>query len=204
MPWRTASEIKLSDKEKRILTEAAKGTHTPLHLKIRSQIVLMSAEGWTNNAIERELQLGTKTAKRWRDRYSSQSEVLKRTETEAPHKMRSLIENILSDEQRAGGPSTFTDEQVAAIIAMACEDPSKFDLPFSHWTPQLLQIEVEKLGIVDSISVRQVGRFFKELDLQPHRSQCWLNPNIEDFEQFQGTCSINRGKHAINVQMSLT
>jgi putative transposase len=44
---------------------------------------------------------------------------------------------------------------------MACEDPAKFGLPFSHWTPELLQIEVIKLGIVKSISVRHIGRFLK-------------------------------------------
>ena len=89
------------------------------------------------------------------------SEELKRIELETPHKLRSAIEKILSDAQRPGGPPKFKDEQVAAIIAMACEDPSNFDLPFSHWTPELLQIEVIKRGIVESISVRQIGRFLK-------------------------------------------
>jgi putative transposase len=45
---------------------------------------------------------------------------------------------------------------------MACEDPGKFNVPFSHWSPALLQIEVIKLGIVASISVRQIGRFLKK------------------------------------------
>ena len=68
---------------------------------------------------------------------------------------------------------------------MACEDPSKYELPFSHWTPQILQIEVIKANIVDNISIRQIARFLKERDLKPHRVQSWLNPKIEDIEQFQ-------------------
>ena len=99
------------------------------------------------------------TVKRWRDRYGRQHEELRNAEMETPRKMRNIIEKILSDEQRPGGPPTFTDEQVAAIIALACEDPAKLDLPFSHWTPGLLQIEVLKRGIAESISVRQIGRF---------------------------------------------
>jgi transposase len=72
-----------------------------------------------------------------------------------------MIKAVLSDEQRPGGPPKYTDEQVAAIVALACEDPSKRGLPFSHWTPGLLQREAIKLGITDNISVRQVGRFLK-------------------------------------------
>ena len=161
MPWKTASEIVLSEKQKKILTEIANGTHTPVHLKTRAKIILLAAEGLTNNAIEETLDLDAKTVKRWRDRYSAQCKEIQRIEAERPYKLRSTIEKIMSDEQRPGGPPKFTDEQVAAIIAMACEDPAKFGLPFSHWTPALLQIEVIKLGIVESISVRQVGRFLK-------------------------------------------
>ena len=161
MPWQTAAKIELSQKQEKILTELAVGTHTALHLKTRSQIVLMAANGSSNNTIEKNMDLDPKTIKLWRDRYSGQYEELKRIEKEAPHKTRSAIEKILSDEQRPGAPSKFRDEQVAAIIAMACEDPAKFDLPFSNWTPALLQIEVIKLGIVENISVRQIGRFLK-------------------------------------------
>jgi transposase len=161
MPWQTASKIELSEKQERILTEIASGTHTPLHLKTRAQIVLFAAKGWSNNTIEENMDLDSKTVKRWRDRYSGQYEELKRIEAETPYKTRSAIQKVLSDEQRPGAPPEFTDEQVAAIIAMACEDPAKLDLPFSHWTPTLLQIEVKKLGIVEDISVRQIGRFLK-------------------------------------------
>ena len=161
MPWKSARKIELSKKQERILKEYALGTHTPLHYKLRSQIILNAAKGLTNNAIEKNMGLDPTTVKRWRDRYGSQYEELKRAESETPHKLRSRIEKILSDEQRPGSPSTFTDEQVAAIIALACEDPVKLDLPFSHWTPGLLRIEAIKCGIVESISVRQVGRFLK-------------------------------------------
>jgi putative transposase len=161
MPWKSASSIILSEKQKRILTELAVGTHTPLHLKTRSQIVLHAANGWTNNAIEKHLGIDAKTVKLWRDRYSRQYEELCRIEGETPHKIRSTVKKLLSDEQRPGRSAKFTDEQVAAIIAMACEDPQKFAVPCSHWTPGLLQIEVIKLGIVNSISVRQIGRFLK-------------------------------------------
>jgi putative transposase len=107
------------------------------------------------------MDIDPKTVKLWRDRYSAKYEELKRVEAETPHKIRSAILETLSDAPRAGGPPKFKDGQVAAIIAMACEEPSKFGLPFSNWTPELLQIEAVKLGIVESISIRQIGRFLK-------------------------------------------
>jgi len=73
MPWKTASKVEISPKQKQILTEMAVGTHTPLHLKVRSQIVLKAAAGYNNNAIEKEMKLVPKTIKLWRDRYSSRA-----------------------------------------------------------------------------------------------------------------------------------
>jgi len=156
-----AAPVTLSENQERILTDYAVGTHTELHIKIRSQIILNAAKGWSNNTIEKTMGIDPKTVKKWRDRYSFKYEELKRIELETPHKIRSSIKDVLSDEQRSGSSPKFKDEQVAAIIAMSCEDPSRFDLPFSHWTPELLQIEAVKRGIVDSISIRQVGRFLK-------------------------------------------
>ena len=110
MPWKKAMPIELSEKEREILTENADGTHKPLHLKIRSRIILCAAEGKTNNAIEREMDINSETVKIWRDRYGGQKAELKRTEAESPQKMRSLIEKILTDGQRPGAPPKFADE----------------------------------------------------------------------------------------------
>ena len=58
-------------------------------------------------------------------------------------------------------PGTFEPEQIAQIIAVACEDPQDCGRPVSHWTPRELTDEVIKRGIVVSISPRSVGRFLK-------------------------------------------
>ena len=163
MPWKRASKIELSTKEEQILDEKVKGTHTPLHLKTRSEIILRASRGESNNKIEREMEKDAKTVKLWRDRYNEASEELRKILAEKPHKMRATMEKILSDEQRPGGPPTYRAEQVAAIMALACEYPSSRGLPFSHWSPSLLRIEAIKLGIVEDISERQVGRFLKSV-----------------------------------------
>jgi len=70
-----------------------------------------------------------------------------------------LVIAVLMDEARKGAPAKFSPEQVAGIIALACEPPSDSGLPVSHWTPPELAREAIKRGIVESISPRQVDRF---------------------------------------------
>ena len=161
MPVMKATEIKLSKSEKRILTGFAKSRRDPSQLKIRAQIILQAASGSSNNAIERNLGKDKNQVKRWRDRYANKQEQLSLIEKETPHKLRRAIIEVLSDAPRKGGPTKFRDEQVATIIAMACESPETYNLPFSHWTPGLLRQKVIELGIVESISVRHVGRLLK-------------------------------------------
>ena len=161
MPWKAAAKIELSEKQESILEQMSAGTHTAQHLKIRAQIILEASKGKSNNKIRKQMEIMPKTVQRWRDRFNNNSEELKRIESETPQKTRAAIKKILSDEQRSGAPPKFKDEQVAAIIALSLEEPAKFDLPFSHWTPELLQNEAIKLGIVESISVRQIERFLK-------------------------------------------
>jgi putative transposase len=161
MPWKEARAIKLSEKQESILRGLSNGTHTPLHLKQRSQIILMAYEGQYNNTIEYTLGISPKTVKKWRDRFSLKREQIDRVEKETPRKLREIIKETLSDDPRPGTPPTYTDTQVAAIILISCEDPQKYGLPVSHWTPTLLQQTVIKRGIVENISTTQISRFLK-------------------------------------------
>jgi transposase len=161
MPWKEASKIELTEKQETTLRKLADGTHTPLHLKQRSQIILMAHEGYSNNRIEQILKTSAKTVTKWRSRYNKRSAEINKIETESPRQVREIITKALSDEQRPGTPPTFTDTQVAAIMLLACEDPKKYDLPVSHWTPKLLQQTVLERGIVESISTTQISRFLK-------------------------------------------
>lgn len=161
MPRKEATRIKLSEHEGKILTQIKVGTHSAMHLKNRAAIVLLADSGESNNSIERKLGIGGETVTKWRDRYANSHEEIVRTETESPRKLRAVIESTLSDAPRPGAPTTFTDEQVACILALACEEPESLGLPFSHWTPTLLQTEVINRGIVESISAVHIGRFLK-------------------------------------------
>jgi putative transposase len=87
-------------------------------------------------------------------------EALESAEASESVRIEALAET-LSDRPRSGRPPTFTAEQVCQIVALACELPTESGREVTHWTPQELAQEAQKRGLVESISVRTVGRFFE-------------------------------------------
>ena len=161
MAWKKATEINLSQKQRKILEEYKKGSHVQHHLKRRAEIIVRASEGEGNRLIGRTMKLDPQGVAKWRNRYAQAEAELKEIEEKFPHKLRSKLIDVLSDEQRPGRPSEFTDEQVATILMIACEDPMEYGIPESHWTPRTLrQVAIEK-KIVENISERHVGRFLK-------------------------------------------
>ena len=156
-----ARPVHLSEKQRSILEQLQRGTHSPQHFKQRAEIVLMASSEYTNNEIERELQVSGEMITKWRNRYAANEKELATTEEENPRKLRKAIEKVLTDEQRSGKPAKFTDEQVACIIAMSCQKPEELGLPFSHWTLGSLKDEAIKREIVSTISTSQVRVFLK-------------------------------------------
>ena len=71
------------------------------------------------------------------------------------------------------------------MLAVACELPEQSHRPIDAWTGRELADELVKRGIVESISVSQVGRYLSEAELQPHRSKYWLNTTEKDLELFE-------------------
>lgn len=74
----------------------------------------------------------------------------------------------LQDLERVGAPGKFSMEQVIELFALACSPPEDYGRPTSHWTARELMDEVIKQGIIESISIRHVGRLLEEAELQPH------------------------------------
>src|SRR5262249_59501197 len=75
-------------------------------------------------------------------------------------------------------------KQLAQVFACACEAPQESGYPFTHWSHAELADEVVKRGIVESISVRHLGRLLDEADLKPHRIRYWLNAKEKDDPGF--------------------
>ena len=153
--------VVLTERQRQVLETVARTKLAPQQMVERCRIVLMSAEGRENEDQAGELGVDRQRIRRWRHRWAKAREALASAENEGAtdRDLKKLILAVLADDQRSGAPPTFTPEQVAGIIALACEPPADSGLPVSHWTPPELAREAIKRCIVESISPRQVDRF---------------------------------------------
>ena len=160
---RVAGQITLSRQQERLLRAGVRARKTPQHLAMRMRIILRSARGLENLQIAAELGVDVQRVARWRKRWIRAEDCLRKAgEQDALDKDLSvIIRQILSDAPRPGGPTTFCAEQIAQIIAIACEDPRENGYPVSHWTPKEVAAEAIKRKVVDSISIRHVDRFLR-------------------------------------------
>jgi len=156
-----ATTVVVTDRQREVLETLTATGATPQRVAERCRIVLLSAEGRQNIEQAAELGVDRQRVRRWRGRWAAEQERLAEAEAvgASDKDLKEMILGVLRDEHRDGGVTKFSPEQVAAIIALACEPPGDSGLPVSHWTPPELAREAMKRGIVDSISPRQVDRF---------------------------------------------
>src|SRR5512139_2662431 len=95
---RPRREFTVSESEREQLLAMTRSRSLPSGLVKRAQIVLMSADGASNIAIGKALNLSRLTVGTWRSRFMSQRVT------------------GLYDELRTGGPRSIQDEQIAALI----------------------------------------------------------------------------------------
>jgi putative transposase len=158
-----AAKVIITERQQEVLQSMVWSRSCPQGLAHRAEIILLAFEGIKNEVIAERLGCERHGIGTWRRRWKKAFEQLVVIEcVEKPSALREAIEEVLGDLPRAGCGGTFTAEQIAQIIAVACEPPDKSGRPVSHWTPRELADEVIQRGIVPSISVRHVGRFLKD------------------------------------------
>jgi putative transposase len=144
--------IELVAAERQELERLTRRHSTPQQLALRAQIVLAAADGANNCQIARQLDLSLDMVRRWRERWlACQAASLE----DLP------VADRLSDAPRPGTPVRITDEQVARIVALACEPPAEAQRPISQWTGREIADEIKQRGIVDQISPRHAARLLK-------------------------------------------
>lgn len=160
---RVAPPITLTERQRVILDAMCRSRTAEQRLVERARIVTMSADGLLNVEQSRRLGVDHQRIERWRRRWRKVAPDLAAAEEQGASEaeLHALIEAALDDAHRSGTPPTFSAEQVAQIIALACEKPEECDVPMSRWTPAALATEAVKRGIVASISPRHLDRLLK-------------------------------------------
>ena len=157
-----AAKVVITERQQRMLQAMAFARGCPQGLAHRAEIILLAFGGLTNEEIAQKLRCERHGVGIWRKRWRRAFPSLTVIEcVEKPPALREAISTTLGDLPRAGCGGKFTAEQIAQILALACEPPEKSGRPVTHWTPRELTDEVIQRGIATSISVRQVGRFLK-------------------------------------------
>lgn len=132
----------------------------------RSKLILLLLEGHSNLKIAQNGAYSWAKAKRWRFRWLSYEGAFCEIEgREKKYHMENDLEKkvreCLSDAPRSGGPCKFSAEQYCQILGVALEPPDLSGRPVSQWSLSELADEVQKRGIVVSISRSQLGDFLK-------------------------------------------
>ena len=158
-----AQKINVSEQQHRILERLINAKKTEQQLAERCRIILMAASGISNMGQSETLRVDRQRVRRWRRRWARRESSLREVEEKKTneHELEVHIVEILSDNYRSGTPAKFSAQEVAQILAIACESPQDSGVPVSHWTAADLTREVLKRGLVNSISPRQVDRFLK-------------------------------------------
>jgi len=168
MPRPRAIAVDVTSREQGILEHIIRQQNNPQWLVTRAKIILRAGADQPNGKIASELEISRNTVSSWRKRW--QASVAEREavahEADDDKALRALLETIFRDNPRSGTPGKFSAEQLAQIIAIACEAPETNGYPVSHWTPKEIVMEAVKRGVVERISERQVGRFLKRGGLE--------------------------------------
>lgn len=156
--------VVVSPRQRAILERYARSRTASVALVERCRIILLTSDGAATLHAAAELGVDRQRVQRWRHRWvKSLSPRLNAVEAEADDKVLAVaIEDALADRPRPGATPKFSEEQIVRVRALACREPSEFGLPHTRWTRALIAQVAATEGIVESVSVAEVGRWLKK------------------------------------------
>jgi transposase len=155
--------IELSESDRVVLDRRVRA-YTASHAEVvRAKIVLLAAAGAANVEIARRLDVHVGVVSLWRKRYFESGLA------------------GLADRQRRGRPRSFPGAVVAQVKAMACEPPTRREVPLSRWSSAELAAQAVAEGLVVSVSTSTVRRWLCEDTLKPWQHRSWIFPRDPDF-----------------------
>ena len=161
MPRRSPT-IVLLPRQRSVLEHLIRSSTSEHRIVERAKIIVTAADGDIPAEQSVKLRIDRQRIRRWRERFAEAADLLNAAELEPVSDMdlEHLVVHILRDSYRSGTKPTFTPEQIAQVITLACEQPAELGLPFTHWTAAELAREAKKRKIVEDISSRHIARFF--------------------------------------------
>jgi transposase len=152
MPGPQLPPLDVRGEERAELERLVRRHTTGQQLAERARIILCLADGRNQSEVARTAGVHIDTVRKWRRRWDGVRDV----------PLADLgVAARLDDGPRSGTPARITPEQVARIVALACEAPGESGRPISQWSATELASEIMRRGIVEQISPRHAARLLK-------------------------------------------
>ncbi len=135
--------VNLDDTERETLEGWVRRPKTAQALALRARMVLGCAGGRSNTVVAADLGVSGETVGKWRARF-----------------LERRLEG-LSDEPRSGRPRSVTDDDVERVITLSLETRPR---DATHWSTRSMERR-------SGLSHNTVGRIWRALGLQPHRTE---------------------------------
>lgn len=163
-----SQKIRMSALSHQILEKISRQSTSSVRDVERSHILLKLSEGLSSDQVGKELDKSWFKVQRLRNRWLSYESILgkieaKGTTKSVSYELAQKLKEILKDDLRPGTPITFSSHDYCRILGVSLEDPKLSGRPISEWSLSELKQEVEKRGIVKSISRSQLGAFLKSV-----------------------------------------
>jgi transposase len=91
----------------------------------------------------------------------------------------------LQDRPRAGRPRRFPPEQLAEVVAVACELPARHGRPLGRFSRTELHRLVIEEGVTDA-SATTIWRWLHGRSLKPWQQRSWIFPRDPEFQPKAG------------------
>lgn len=164
---RLAPTIELETEQRRELEARLRARRTEQRAVERARIVLLAADGLSNQEIAERLSVESDTVGKWRGRFAREGLA------------------GLEDRPRSGRRPVYGHDDRLKIIKKVTEEPPD---PTSHWSGRQI---AEALAAEVGISRSQVWRILDDLDLKPHRVRSWLTSRDPEFwEKAADVCGL--------------
>lgn len=160
----------LTEMQREILSQVSRRSTEARRTIERANIVLGFAEGTPKRKLARHLGLSIPPVRKWIRRWTEAQPDLLVAEAAiekaedhvaAMREYRKSVLKVLDDAARPGIPPTFSAEQIAQIVAIACETLDESEDGVSYRTHKEIAAEAVRRGIVESISRPTIGVFLK-------------------------------------------
>lgn len=150
--------VTLTPEERQQLEALVRGGKGAVRKLKRAQILLAADARSTDEAIARNVGVGTSTVYRTKQRFVEDG-----------------LELALNEASRPGSPRKLSASDEALLVAVACSRPPSGQ---ARWTLELLADEMVRLTVHESLSGDTVGRRLAEMELKPWQEKMWCIPTV--------------------------